>query len=526
MSRKPTAIIYARVSTARQADEGLPIDSQVDQGETKAAQLGAVVLRVFRDEGKSGRTSRRPAFQEAIAYCAAMKIDYFIVWASNRFARNKMDAANFKQELKKFGTRLVYVVSDIDTETDDGWFLDGIFELIDERYSRSLAHDTRRSMMKNAREGFYNGGNVPFGYRTVADGKRTRLTPDAVEAQIVRHMFSRYVQGAGTKEISIELNETERWKRGKRWNKNTVNFILKNPVYAGYIVFNRRDHRSRMNRPASQWVMTRSHEAIVQEENFMRVQDIMKSRAPVENGGSPHSGFLFTGLLRCGGCGAAMQIESATGRSATYHYYNCRSALKGQGCQNRRIPARELDEWILSAILDRVLTRDRLAEMVKDIYELRGEWYQSRAARREQLVAELRATEAKRDKLFEVLELHGKDAPHLGDLTARLREHKARIEALEGSLGRLEDEDLPDIDIGDRQIEEAATIMREIIASAEDPAKLRAFFSGFVSKIVLDETVVRVEYVPEKILKPGLGGPVHSEIGWLPDQGSNLGPAD
>ena len=56
MNEPKTAIIYARVSSARQADEGISVDSQIEQGTRKAQDLGAMVLRVFRDDGISGRT--------------------------------------------------------------------------------------------------------------------------------------------------------------------------------------------------------------------------------------------------------------------------------------------------------------------------------------------------------------------------------------------------------------------------------------------------------------------------------------
>ena len=526
MEKRQTAIIYARVSTPRQAEDGLPIDSQIEQGYSKAAQLGAAVVRVFRDDGISGTTSRRPAFQEAIAYCSAMQVNYFILWSTSRFARNKIDAASYKVLLRQGGTKVVYASGDIDGETDEGWFSESIFEIVDEHYSRVVSRDTKRSMMKNARDGFYNGGHIPFGYGVMPDGKRKRLTPDPDEARTVRDMFAMYLQGSGAKELSMRLNEDGRLKRGSRWNKNTVNFILKNPVYAGYVVFNRRDHRAGHIRPESQWVKTKSHEAIIAEEDFMKVQDVMGKRAPKENSGSPHSRFVFTGLLRCGECGAAMQTESATGRNATYHYYNCRSALKGAGCKNRRVPAREFDEWVINVILDRVLTRERIADMVREVYDLRCQWYKERSGRREQLVSELRSSERKRDKLFELLEQFGRDTPNLGDLTRRLRAHNARIKELETALTTLEEDDVPLGEIGDREIDEATAVMREIIASSDNPVKLRTFFSGFVSRIVLEGNSVRIEYDPAKILEPGRKDPVHSEIGWLPDLGSNQGPTD
>lgn len=85
----PTAVLYCRVSTVRQAEEELPIASQRERCEDKARALGAVVLRVYCDEGLSGQSDDRPAFQAAILYCEAHSPTYLITWSTSRFARNR-----------------------------------------------------------------------------------------------------------------------------------------------------------------------------------------------------------------------------------------------------------------------------------------------------------------------------------------------------------------------------------------------------------------------------------------------------
>lgn len=175
MPRNPIAIIYSRVSTVRQADDGLPIESQIEQGHKKAAMLGADVVRVFTDAGISGRTDERPSFQEAVKYCKAYSVEYFICWSTSRFARNKLNVALYKRELEKSGTRVVYVSVDLDNRMDSGWMMESMLEIFDEHYSRQISADTLRSMVKNAQDGFFNGGRVPFGYAAVPDGKRKRL---------------------------------------------------------------------------------------------------------------------------------------------------------------------------------------------------------------------------------------------------------------------------------------------------------------------------------------------------------------
>lgn len=154
---KPRAIIYARVSTAKQAEDGLPVESQIDQCRAKAEALGARIVQVFRDDGLSGRTSRRPAFQEAIEYCEREQVAYFVCWSTSRFARNRLDAALHKKLLEKVGTRLIYASQDFG-ESDDAWLAEAIIEVMDEQYSRTIAKDTRRSMRQNAEEGYWNGG--------------------------------------------------------------------------------------------------------------------------------------------------------------------------------------------------------------------------------------------------------------------------------------------------------------------------------------------------------------------------------
>lgn len=65
------AIIYARVSTKRQADDGLPVESQIDHCRGKADALGATVVKVFTDGGISGTTDRAACYPQTCGQVAA-----------------------------------------------------------------------------------------------------------------------------------------------------------------------------------------------------------------------------------------------------------------------------------------------------------------------------------------------------------------------------------------------------------------------------------------------------------------------
>jgi site-specific DNA recombinase len=511
------AIIYARVSTVRQADDGLPVESQIEHGHRKAEALDADVLSVFTDAGISGRTDERPAFRDAVRYCKAYDVQYFICWSTSRFARNKLDAALYKRELEKTGTRVIYVSVDLDNRTDSGWMMESMLEIFDEHYSRQVSADTLRSMVKNARDGHFNGGRVPLGYETVEEGKRKRLAINESEAGMAREIFRMCAEGSGAKIIAMHLNKSDRLNRGRRWNKNTILNLLKNRIYIGQIVFNRTNHVTKAVRPQDEWIITQAHEPIIDEGTFMEIQKRFETRAPDEGGGSPNSCFVFTGLLKCGKCGASMQITSSKGRSKRYHYYNCGLMNRVGGCENRRIAAPEFDAWMTEIVLNKILTRDMLTSMIEDLQELTSKWIKERSMRRTAAVKEMSGIEIKLRNLYGVLELHGKNAPNLGDLTTRLRELKMQRDQVEARMIEIEEENMPETVVSDIEADEMAEILRDIVRTTGDPKRLRLFFSSFITKIDVGADGAEIHYDKTKLINQAGFDLVPSKARWLPD---------
>lgn len=514
-----TAIIYARVSSAGQADEELPVQSQIERAHAKAEALGATVLRVFADEGVSGTTSRRPEFQKAVAFCEAHKVKLWIVWDTARFARNHVDAGVYRRRLRDRGTNVVYVSSDIDGDTDDGWFLEGIYGLIDEKYSRNVARDTKRSMIKNARDGFWNGGRVPFGYRVMSAGKRQRLEVVETEAIVVRRMFSLFVGGLGCKAVARQLNADGLLKRGHEWTKTTVGLAIKCQRYAGRSVYNERSRigDGRKRNAAEDLTVADGQPSIVSIDVFNRAQEIMAGRTSEPNHvGSPISTHLFTGLLRCHSCGQGLQIETARGRSRMYSYYNCSGFLKKGACQSRRMPSRDVDQQLLEMICDAIVTPERLEEISAEIESMAATWATDRDERRKVLVSEMRELERKRTNLFEVLEMHGKAAPNVEDMGARIRDLSRRIADFEAKIVGLDD--APDMVFEPIEPDVIAGFVREILLHDASPEAIRAFLQDFIDHVVIGEDWAEFVYRADRLVNPGGNDRVHSRENWLPDQ--------
>lgn len=520
------AVIYARVS--KQREESVSIEAQIEQCTARAAHLGADVVKVFLDDGISGREARnRREFLKAKAFCQAANIHYFITWSTSRFARNMLELFHSQAELKEIGTKLECLNADIDDETDHGFVNKAIHGLMDEMYSRQVAKDTLRSQKQAAAAGYFTGGGVPFGYRSVKDGLRSRLQLDPAEVLVVKRIFDSAMLGKGALAIAMELNELGLLRRGKRWAKNTVNYILKNEMYTGVKTFNKTHRRSGKPKPREEWVQVPSHPAVVTVEDFERVQKMLEDRAPqYERGGTPRSMFLFTGLVECGNCSGKLQIRTGKGRAgALYSYYACLQHQNGPArCLFRAVRADLFDSWMLDQVLDHVVTPAAMQAAMTDLLAAGADAARTRTARRTELVAQIREHEARSAQLFDVVETQGARTPDLSAVLRRVGQLHDQVEQLQRELARLEALPAPGRPV-DVDADVAVDVMRDVV-KASDTKKKRAFLGAFIERITVGPNEVAVDYHPEALLDAGSGTSVRSDIRWLPDLGSNQGPTD
>lgn len=514
VTQKKTAVIYARVSTARQAEDELPIESQLEQCRNKARDLDAEIIGTFVDPGVSGRDENRPAFLEALDTCRSQKIAYFITWNTKRFARNAVYAELRKRDLDRYGTKVMYCTVSIDRSTASGIFFDGMLGLVDEHQSRVNSEDTTRSMMKNARDGFWNGGCTPYGYRSVpspANPRRKMLEPAPDEAWLVGQIFAWRASGLGARSIVARLSATGYTIRGRHWNASTVHFLLRNPALNGFVCFGK--NSSEGARPRDQWIMVKSHQPIVEDELWNKVQMLMDEGTP-NAGGTPLSTHLFTGMAKCGYCGAAMHMETARGRARRYAYYNCGAWLKNRQCRNHRRRADHLDEWLLDTICTKVFTPELLREVAEQLNEECGIWAQEKREKLRVLEVHLAEANRRKSKLFEVLELQGRDAPNMGDLSERLRELATTAKRLGTEIADLDAQEPPVFSAGAAELDSVRVMLEEVVRDTTDARCARVMLGRLLESVVVTSGTAEIVY------RTGLLAPsraVHSAGKWLGD---------
>lgn len=485
-----TAVIYARVSTQRQAEKQLPVESQLTQARKKADELGATVAREFVDHGVSGTLQSRPAFQDAFLFCELNRPDYFIVWSSSRFARNKHDATTYKLQLQRMGVTLSYVFMDVDTDSDQGWAMDSMLEIFDELYSRQVSADTRRSMARVAQDGYWIGGVPPYGFEpvSVSGTRRKKLAVRESEADLVRLIFQlKQSDRMGCRQIANYLNDRGYSNRGREWRKTVIGDLLRNPAVIGKTVFGRKDRNTGRRRPLSECLVVDSHEAIIDAATWESVQQQLASETNNTDNSTAKSHFLLTGLLKCE-CGSACRTESASGRSRRYWYYNCRAAAERKAHAHNRISAPGLDRFFMEAVAECMIDENTVSELIAELKDQAAGWSRDHAKRKKSVSSEIVAAERRLHRLYELLE-ESDGVLSLSDLAPRIRRHKTDLERLERRYSDIEAEQPPQYDFSRLTVDVVRSYIVERL-SQDSPRKVRGFLKTFVEQaVVLDDTL-------------------------------------
>ena len=439
------AVLYLRVSTARQAEHDVSIPDQRKQGEAYCAARGYQLVETFVDAGASATNDRRPEFQQMIEAGTAKPAPFevVVVHSVSRFFRDHFELEFYVRKLAKNGVRLVSITQEMG---DDPMhvMMRQIMALFDEYQSKENAKHVRRALKENARQGFWNGSLPPIGYRVVAAERRgakikKKLEIDPIHADTVRLAFRLALEGdgasgpMGVKSITKYLSEHRIFTRdGGRWGIGTVHRMLTRHTYIGRHEFNRRT-KNGDNKPDDE-VIPVAVPAIIDQTTFDAVQASMKARdpkvTPPQVVGGPT---LLTGLIHCAKCGGAMTIR--TGKGGRYRYY-AGSTKARQGltaCAGMTVPMEKLDDLVAKHLEDRLLYATRLEAVLATVLDRR----QERTERRREHIAELnkRATETdlRLKRLYDAIEsgVADLDDPDLKDRIASLRaiRDQSRVDA-------------------------------------------------------------------------------------------------
>jgi site-specific DNA recombinase len=312
--QKRKALIYCRVSSDRQKNEGNGLESQETRCRQYAQLHGYEVSRVFKDSFTGGGDfMKRPAMSELLSFVDSNIHENFILIFDDlkRFARDTTSHINLRIILKKKSVEVACLNYSFE-DTPEGIFVETIMaaqgQLEKDQNKRQVIQKQKARLEK----GYWAFGS-PIGYKqTKFPEHGLLLVPKQPEASIIKEAFEGYEKGILiSKKDVADFMVSKKFKNQKYIGYKTIDRIFNSSIYAGIIEY-------------PKWEVTRRkghHEGIISEETFDNVQMILKTGKRAKNRKDIRKEFPLRGLVCSVGSNKTYTASYSKGRNNHYAYY-------------------------------------------------------------------------------------------------------------------------------------------------------------------------------------------------------------
>lgn len=216
------AIIYLRVSTSGQVEDGVSLEAQEAKARAWCELNDYDVKAVFSDAGISGKsTTNREGLQNALN--AVKKEDALIVYSLSRLARSTKDTIEISEQLATKGVDLVSLSEKIDTTTAAGKMVFRMLAVLAE-FERDQVSERTTAAMQHKKSKGERVGSIPYGYQLAANG--VDLLENDTEQAVIKRVNELNRDGLNLSKIAEYLNNSDYKPRGKKWYPQTIKNIL------------------------------------------------------------------------------------------------------------------------------------------------------------------------------------------------------------------------------------------------------------------------------------------------------------
>ncbi len=391
MKKEKTKVyLYTRVSTSIQVD-GYSLDAQKSRMKAFAEFNDYEIAGEYEDAGKSGKSIEgRLEFNRMMEDIKSGKdgVSYVLVFKLSRFGRNAADVLSTLQVMQDFGVNLICVEDGIDSSKDAGKLMISVLSAVAEIERENIRVQTMEGRIQKAREGKWNGGFAPYGYKL----EKGQLFINEEEAEAIRVIFDQYVHtdtGANGLAKYLENHGIHKIQRqnGKNplFDSALIRRILKNPVYCGKIAYGRRRTEKvhgtrndyRLVEQDDYLLVDGKHEAIVSEELWHEAQvKLLAQSKKYEhvNRGKDVKIHMLSGIVRCPICGAGMYGNKSVKhkpdgtKHKDFFYYACkhRAMNRGHKCDYKKQIHEELLDSAVAEVIIKLVSNPRFAAMMQE----------------------------------------------------------------------------------------------------------------------------------------------------------------
>ena len=325
----------------------------------------------FIDDGVSGVTFDRPGWNEMIRLAEAGKVQTVIVKDMSRMGRDYLKVGYYTESFfAERDIRYIAINDGVDSDKGDNEFTP-FRNLFNDFYARDTSKKIRAVMRAKGNAGEHLCTNPPYGYmKDPADKKKWIVDEEA--AEIVKRIFDLCIAGKGPMQIAklltaehiLTVKAHYAQRAGKplpekpyHWDPKSVAGILERPEYTGCTVNFKtysKSHKLKKrlhNVPENQRIFPNTQPAIIDEQVFVRVQELRENkRRPAKQ--AERQG-LFSGLLYCADCGSKLHFATGKNMTPQQDCYRCSRYKSNTGdCTMHFIREETLKLFVLQRIFD------------------------------------------------------------------------------------------------------------------------------------------------------------------------------
>ena len=339
------AALYVRVSTLEQATEGYSVGVQKEKLAAYANAQSYEVSGIYSDEGYSGKNLNRPEMRRLLNAVECGQVDVVLIYKLDRLSRRVRDVLELVELFGKYDVALYSLNENLDLSSPFGRAALKMSATFSELERETIVE--RMEMGKHARavSGKYScPGRPPFGYALNRESDRLDVVPE--EAEIVREMFDKYIEGLSLRKLYAYCKS--KYPNVRYFSCSTCcKPVIERPLYAGYFM-----HKGEL-------IKAVNCDPIISYETYLLAQEAVRRNTTVrEHDNTP---YLLTGLLTCGKCGRAFCGKRRTHKRSgevKYEYvsYGCEGRIKHEKgdpqspCNNEIYSANELENLVGGAV--------------------------------------------------------------------------------------------------------------------------------------------------------------------------------
>lgn len=310
------AILYVRVSSDEQA-QGYSLGAQQEILERYCLQNELNISKLFIED-YSAKNFERPEFKKLLEYSKVNQnsIDYLLFVQWDRFSRNIADSYLMLEKFKKFNIEPKAIMQPLDFTVPQSKLILAVYLSLPEVDNDIRSEKIKMGIRRAHKLGRWTA-NAPIGFKNARDeSNKPIIVPHPERSEIIKWIFEEVAKG----EKAPNVLRLELHKKGIKICKTSFYKLLKNPVYIGQLSI-------KANESEPSETVNAIHEAIITEELFYRVQNVISNKRKKLNKQSSFTEkeeLPLRGMLECSKCGKHVTGSASKSRTGARHfYYHC-----------------------------------------------------------------------------------------------------------------------------------------------------------------------------------------------------------